>query len=145
ESGLIDPTRGRRVGPASSNHLGAGMNVGPPFRLQLRKIFHRSRVVTEKVHTADALLFIEVVIDLGDYVVDPDLVGKSVHYVDGWIIVEGKSRTVASDRTACRDRATRDFLAGRTDRDMIRQQISNRTRNTASTVTRNQRRGAVGR
>ena len=31
--------------PVSANHLGACVNVRPPFRLQLRKVFHRPRVV----------------------------------------------------------------------------------------------------
>src|SRR5271156_1873390 len=45
---FIDPTRRGRVNPASSNDLGARVNIGQPFGLEFRKIFDSSRVIAKK-------------------------------------------------------------------------------------------------
>src|ERR1022692_1869040 len=136
EPDFIDPTCAGGKNPATSDHLGACVDLGSPLVLQFRKILHRPRVIPEKIHAADALARSEVVIDLGDYVVDSNLVGKAVDDIDGWIVVGGKSRAVASDRGTSHG-AARNFQAGRADLDVVCKQISNRIRNTAATVASN--------
>src|ERR1019366_2548274 len=46
--------------PTSANHLGARVNLRPPLRLQLRKVFHRPRVVPEEVYPAEAVVLVDV-------------------------------------------------------------------------------------
>ena len=76
------------------------MNVRPPLRLQLRKVFNRPRVVSEEVHAADAVVLVEVDIYFTHCIVDVDIVGESVRDIDVWIIVRGEARPVARNRTA---------------------------------------------
>jgi len=66
------------------------VNVRPPFRLQLRKVFHRPRVVPEEIHPADAVILVDAEIHFADRIVDFDVVGESIRDVDVGIIVCGE-------------------------------------------------------
>src|ERR1019366_2186471 len=102
--------------PASAHHLGPRVNLRPPLRLQLRKVFDRPRVVPEEVHPADAVILVDVEIHFADRIVNGDVVGEPIRDIDVWIIVRGEAGSVACDRTAG-ERAPGDIQAGWAHRD----------------------------
>src|SRR5256885_16223144 len=106
KSRFVYPTSARDPDPAASRHLSAGMDLRPPERLQLRKIFDGSSVISEEIHPADTMALIEPVIYLADKVFNPDLVVKSVRDADALIVIKGKAFTItvhgcARESAAC--------------------------------------------
>src|SRR6202521_5686058 len=105
---FIHPERAWSPRPASSKHLSASMNDRPPPRLQLGEVFHRSRVISKEVHSADTVLIVEVEVHFANRVVDLDVVGESVGDIDARIIVD---REAAAVTCPC-GRAASDIPAG---------------------------------
>src|SRR5579862_676591 len=135
---FVHPTSARRPDPVSSHHLSAGMDLRSPVGLQLGEIFHRAVVVSIEIHPADAVALVDVVIDLTQRVVDADFVGESLDHTDALRIVDGESRTGASDAGTGHSTAG-DLLTGCADRDTVGHQIGNRIRDTSSAVAVHQR------
>src|SRR4029077_15946616 len=108
---LIHPMRIGSPRPASANHLSPRVNLRPPLRLQLRKVFDRPCVVPEEVHAANAVILVDVEIHFAERVVNGDVVGESIRDVDVWIIVRGETSPVACTR----ERATGNQKTGWAD------------------------------
>ncbi len=124
EAGFVDPARAGSPDPVSSDDLGAGVNLGAPVGLQLGKVFHRAVVVSEEIHAADAIALVEVVIDLGQQVVDAHVVWKSLNNVDALRVVNREASAIAGYGGA-RDAAARNLLAGGADGDAVGEQVGN--------------------
>ena len=73
------------------------MDLRAPVRLQLRKIFDRSRVVPVEIHAADAVLLIEAVIHFAQRVVDAHSIGESLDDVGALGVVNREARAGTSD------------------------------------------------
>src|ERR1700757_5253743 len=92
---LIYPLGTGSPNPVAAEHLRPGVNLGEPFLLQFREIFHRSGVVAEEVLASDAVVPVDPEIQFCDEVVDVDVVVESVCDPDALRIVEGKPAAVA--------------------------------------------------
>src|SRR5208282_2608276 len=82
EACFIHPARTGIPRPTSANHLGARVNLRPPLRLILRKVFDRPRIVSEEVHPADAVILVDVEIHFADRIVNGDVVGEPIRDID---------------------------------------------------------------
>src|SRR5579871_3874008 len=80
---FVHPARARSPDPASTNHLRPRVNVREPILLQLGKIFHRARVVSEEVSTVDAVTIVQVIVDLSHNIIDMDDVVEPIRNSDG--------------------------------------------------------------
>src|SRR3984957_18059982 len=113
DASFVHPAGAGRPNPAASDHLRPGVDLRSPLGLQLRKIFHRPRVIPVKINSAHAVALVEVVIDFRQRVVDSNIVAKSRLGADPLRVVDGEACTLTSDRRAGHA-APRDQLAGRT-------------------------------
>src|SRR6266478_9129718 len=119
---FIHPARTGIPRPASANHLRPGMNFRSPLRLQLWKVFDRPRVVPEEVHSADAVILVDVEIHFTDRIVNSDIVGEPIRDIDALSIVDREARSITRHH-ATRERATGDIQAGRAGREPSGQEI----------------------
>ena len=99
--------------PASANYLGARVNVRPPLRLQLRKVFDRSCVVPEEVHAADAVVLVDVEIHFADHIVNGDVVGESIRDIGALSLIRGETSSVARNRPTVPRPCTRRYSSWR--------------------------------
>src|SRR4029077_14343766 len=140
---LIHPMRIGSPRPASANHLSPRVNLRPPLRLQLRKVFDRPCVVPEEVHAADAVILVDVEIHFADRVVNRDVVGESIRNSNALRVVCGETGSVTRDRTA-RAGAPGDVQAGGAGRDSPRLKVCYHVGNAVGAVAGHGAEEAVG-
>jgi len=99
------------------------VNLRAPLRLQLGKILNRSRVISEEVHPTHGIALREVVVHLGNYVVNPNLVGEPVDDVVIEVVIDWEALAIATYGgvyTGTSYGTARDLLAGRAYLDIVR-------------------------